>query len=547
MRLLLLLLRSSVGVLILAAVCGLLSGAGNATLLAMINQALTQGAPPELAWRFAGLGVAVMLLRITTQVMLSQLHQGALFQLRTQLARRFLATPLRSLEEAGHHRLMANLTSDVLQLSSGLSLLPQLVINTAIITGCLVYMAWLSRPIFLALVTAMVLGIVTYLLPIRRSWRLLWRARETYDDLIKHFRSLAEGIKELKLHAHRREAFLREQLEPTASTLRSLDVRSSAIDSASASWGLSLFFGLIGLLLFVLPAQGSTAAVTGYILTLLYMQQPLDALLSSFHSVGQGAIALQRLESLPLASLEDRKLLDLPEQPAPSPVCVELRGVTHSYHREKEDASFTLGPIDLVLRQGELVFLVGGNGSGKTTLAKLLVGLYVPESGQIVVDGVPVTGDTRERYRQIFSAIFSDFFLFERLLGLSAPHLVERARGYLELLQLNHKVRIDATGALSTTELSQGQRKRLALLVSYLEDRPFYIFDEWAADQDPIFKEVFYQQLLPDLKRAGKAVLVISHDDRYFGQADRLVRLEAGKLAPELASVGPRALTSSSG
>ncbi|SDM20561.1 putative ATP-binding cassette transporter [Franzmannia pantelleriensis] len=67
-------------------------------------------------------------------------------------------------------------------------------------------------------------------------------------------------------------------------------------------------------------------------------------------------------------------------------------------------------------------------------------------------------------------------------------------------------------------------------MVAYLEDRPFLVFDEWAADQDPLFKEVFYREVLPELKRMGKAVLVISHDDRYFPLADRLVRLESGKL-----------------
>jgi putative ATP-binding cassette transporter len=85
-------------------------------------------------------------------------------------------------------------------------------------------------------------------------------------------------------------------------------------------------------------------------------------------------------------------------------------------------------------------------------------------------------------------------------------------------------------GTLSTIELSQGQRKRLALLTAFLEDRPFYIFDEWAADQDPFFREVFYLQLLPELKAKGKTVLVISHDDRYYSLGDRIIKLDYGKI-----------------
>jgi putative ATP-binding cassette transporter len=192
------------------------------------------------------------------------------------------------------------------------------------------------------------------------------------------------------------------------------------------------------------------------------------------------------------------------------------------------DDRFLLGPIDLRLRRGELVFLVGGNGSGKTTLAKLLVGLYAPAAGEVRLNGRPVGDNEREHYRQMFSAIFADGHLFDRLLGMKLAQLAD-AQAYLALLQLGHKVRTEG-GQLSTTELSHGQRKRLALLTAYLEDRPVYVFDEWAADQDPGFKDVFYTRLLPELKGRGKAVLVISHDERYFHVADRVVRLDSGTL-----------------
>lgn len=205
------------------------------------------------------------------------------------------------------------------------------------------------------------------------------------------------------------------------------------------------------------------------------------------------------------------------------PVIAGLVGVTHSYRTDAEDHNFMLGPLDLEFVPGEVVFLVGGNGSGKTTLAKLLVGLYAPESGEVITD------ETRESYRQHFSAVFSDFYLFERLLGVVGPDLDAKAREYLAKLQLSHKVQV-RDGTLSTTELSCGQRKRLALLNAYLEDRPFYVFDEWAAGQDSVFKEVFYTQLLPELKREGKTVLVISHDESYFHLADRRLRLDYGSL-----------------
>jgi putative ATP-binding cassette transporter len=208
---------------------------------------------------------------------------------------------------------------------------------------------------------------------------------------------------------------------------------------------------------------------------------------------------------------------------------LELKGVTHSYHNERDGSTFMLGPVDFTFKPGELVFLVGGNGSGKTTLAKLLSGLYMPEKGEISLDGTPITDQNRDDYRQFFSAVFYDFFLFESLLGLDPEKLDERAREYLARLQLDHKVQIKE-GELSTIDLSQGQRKRLALLTAFLEDRPFYIFDEWAADQDPVFREIFYLQILSELKAKNKTVLVISHDDRYYHLGDHVIKLDYGKI-----------------
>ncbi len=172
---------------------------------------------------------------------------------------------------------------------------------------------------------------------------------------------------------------------------------------------------------------------------------------------------------------------------------------------------------------------MGGNGSGKSTLAKLMTGLYIPEQGEIHLDRIAIDGENREWYRQHFSVIFADFYLFDRLLGLEQTNLDEIAQTYLEKLRLDHKVKI-TQGKLSTTSLSQGQRKRLSLLTAYLEDRPIYLFDEWASDQDPIFKDLFYTQLLPSLRDQGKTILVIRHDDHYFHLADRLIKLDYGKI-----------------
>ncbi len=220
---------------------------------------------------------------------------------------------------------------------------------------------------------------------------------------------------------------------------------------------------------------------------------PLQGVLSSFSLFGRARVALQKVQDLGV-SLAEHSTEQWDAEKDGKPLQferLELRDVIHSYHREQEDSSFVLGPVNMSFQPGETVFLVGGNGSGKSTLAKIVTGLYLPEQGEIRLDGKPVTNENRDAYRQLFSAVFADFFVFDNLLGLEGADLFGRAAVYLEHLHLSHKVRV-TNGALSTTAVSQGQRKRLALLTAYLEDRPFYLFDEWASDQDPYFKNVFY-------------------------------------------------------
>jgi putative ATP-binding cassette transporter len=269
--------------------------------------------------------------------------------------------------------------------------------------------------------------------------------------------------------------------------------------------------------------------------------------MNTLPSLSRASVAVKKVEKLglSLASYAGEEKSDATATFSPFWERLELRGVRHTYRVEGEEESFTLGPIDLSFSPGELVFLVGGNGSGKTTLAKLIVGLYAPEAGELRLDGQTIDDRNRDHYRQLFSVIFSDFYLFESLLGIDAPNLEESTREYLSQLQLAHKVQIK-DGGITTLNLSQGQRKRLALLTAYLEDRPIYLFDEWAADQDPTFKQVFYYQLLPELKAKGKTVIVISHDDQYYHVSDRLIKLDYGKIVYDQPFVEPPLLDAGS-
>lgn len=538
---------SARGLLVGAVILGAVGGGTTVWLLALINRALgSDAAAGALGALFASLCVLLIVARVTSQYLLARLGHGMVRDVRLRLCRSVLSTPLARLEQLGSHRVLATLTEDVNAITTGFMYAPVVVLNGAMMVGGLGYLAWLDRRLFLLLLVALVVGIGSYQIPARLGLGRFRAAREQQDTLFGHLRELLGGLKELKLHRGRRAAF-GALLAAAAEATRRLRVRAAVIYNTAAAWGALLFFVVVGLLLFARPPAFDVGrdVLTGYTLVLLYLMGPLQVFLDSFAVLGQADVAVTKVERLGL-SLEPEPRRPSARSPAAGSAGgsgedgapqrwrrLELRGVTHAYRRDGREDDFTLGPFHLAFEPGEVVFMVGGNGSGKTTLAKLILGLYEPEGGEIRLDGRVIAGEpAREDYRQLFSAVFADFFVFDSLLGLDAPDLDRRAGRYLARLCLDHKVEVE-DGRLSATELSQGQRKRLALLTAYLEDRPIYLFDEWAADQDPVFKEVFYRAVLPELKERGKAVLAITHDDRYFGLADRILKLEDGRLVYE--------------
>lgn len=539
MKLVAFLLRSSLGTVSLAVLAGIVAGASNTGLLIVINSALSKSDVPQntLVWSFALLCLAMLVSRTASWIFLVQLAHRVTFKLRLELSARILAAPLQHLEKLGAPRLLATLTDDVSVIASALIATPMLAVHIVVVITCLAYLGWLSLPALLGVFGFLIFGVLCYQIPLRRALRYLGAGREELDALLKHFRALIDGGKELKLHRARREAFFHEHLEHTARSFRSKATTGDAIYALTASFGHLLIFILVGLLIFALPVWQPTASVTtiGYTLVILYLMPPLEVIMNALPTLGRANIALQKIQAMGLSLEAEAESVERStatrEQPSGFQ-SLQLEAIAHSYHSEDGDG-FKVGPMDLHFRPAELVFLVGGNGSGKTTLAKLLTGLYAPDEGDIYLNGEKITDETRDQYRQLFATVFSDFYLFESLLGLNAGALDEQALQYLRRLQLDRKVQV-IDGVLSTTDLSHGQRKRLALLTAYLEDRPFYVFDEWAADQDPLFKEIFYLRLLPELKARGKTVVVISHDDRYFHVADRILKLNYGKLEQEI-------------
>lgn len=531
--------------LLTAALASVSAGALSVFLLAQINTSLTE---PSLdrsraAGVFVGLALATMLAGLTASLLFERLRHRVQALLRRCIAERAMAAPFRELEQVGGSRLLAALTEHASAIAQFFVNLPVLLTNGVAITGCLVYLAILSPPIFGVALALIAAGSVGYHFANVRALRYLRSSALEHDRLAEHFRGLIEGAKELRLHRRKREVFAREVLGRSIDAVCEQRMRGMTIFLIATSWGHFLIYAFIGLVLFALVPRepGQTRVMTGFALIFVYLVTPLQSLLISIPSANLAKVASNRIDAV-LAQLRSA------ERAAASARSTALQqltlaGVTHRYYHEHLDEVFELGPIDLVIHPAQIFFIVGGNGSGKTTLAKLLAGLYAPEQGRIQLNGESIDDGNRDQFRQHFSAIFSDFHLFERTLDARGADADARGNSLLARLRLQHKVQM-RDGAFTTRELSHGQRKRLALVVACLEDRPIVLFDEWAADQDPVFKDVFYQELLPELRAQGKAVIAITHDERYFHLADQLVRMENGCVMP-VDSTAPRAAAAS--
>lgn len=524
-------------------VTGIGAGAATVALLATINEVLNRpgGLAGGLLLTFIALCIGALVGRAVSDMSNNIVGQRLVAQVRKELALKILAAPIDALERYRMHRLMPVLTQDVDMISDVAFMLAATMISLAVTLGCLSYLAWLSLPMFGLLVVAMLIGVAVQAWAHGIGIAGFFKSRDEEELLHKAYRGISEGAKELRMHRARRASVYAGQIERTVDAIRDINRRAINIFVLASSFGSALFFLLIAMILGWAAWRSTDPVVlSGFVLILLFIKGPMDQIVSAMPHLGRARVAFERIADLSarFATPEPHLHLDSPPNSPSLRQGIELRNVRYAFDAPEGSDAFVLGPVDLKIGRSEIVFIVGDNGSGKTTLIKLLLGLYAPQQGELVLDGKAVTPETRDDYRQLFTTVFSDFYLFEDLVvGEEGRQqaLPETALPYLQRLEIAHKVSVK-DGAFSTTDLSTGQRKRLALVHAYLEGRPVLVFDEWAADQDPSFRHLFYTELLPELRAKGHSLVVISHDDRYFHVADRVVVMQAGRVVEDRSS-----------
>lgn len=530
---------------VLSLLLGILTGIGYALLIPLVMSSIeTSGDFPALhqgnVWffsfevshfRFAALFflscIVIIVARTYSQLLLSWVAIDATSQLRRKYYDTILRAPLEKLEKVGSPRLIASITTDVKTVIQGAQHLPDLLISVVTALGMLLFLMYLNTNLFWFVCKAIIFGAITFQIPLLLGGRFFRRARHKIDVLHEGIRGNIQGVKELKLCAEKRHDYMNEVLLRSEDDVRRANKLGMTILRSAMNYGDMISFFVIGFSAFIFVNHHSVSAeeLTGAIMVLLYISAPISVVLGAIPDLVSANVSLKTVDKL-FSEMPHEEIAQTVHELAPWQT-LHLRQASYRYEVDGERGGFAVGPISFEIHRGETTFIVGGNGSGKSTVGKLITAHYFAEAGTLSLGQQVIDREWITTYRNQLSLISADFYLFDRLFGAAKNADEATIQKYLEWMQLDHKLTL-TNGRISTLSLSDGQRKRLALVVALLEDKSIYLFDEWAADQDPEFKKAFYHDVLPYLKSRNKAVVVISHDDRYFDVADRIYVMESG-------------------
>ncbi|HEX2841886.1 cyclic peptide export ABC transporter [Hyphomicrobium sp.] len=517
-----------------------LAGLGNVVLIGLINAAAEMavlGEPVELRLVIMYL-LAFAIFYVADRISLreaNRLLQRRLADLRSRLLEKIRNAELRSLEQFSRGEIYTTVVQETNHLSQSFPLLVSAAQSLCLLAFCLGYIAYLSGISFLIISGVTSVGLLMFWIRRRQLSRAMASVHAQEAAMLDSLSHFTEGFQEIRLNADKNDALQRTFVGIVE------DLEAKLVGIGRTWVGLLLFsnaflYVLVGVVVFVLPVffSGYTDVIYKIVAVAIFCVGPVTAVTSAAPLFDKANVGLAHVYTLEkrldasTASQPGAANADAPDFRAFREIA--LNHLTFNYRTDTGASLFKAGPWDLTISRGEVVFLIGGNGSGKSTALKLICGLYQPDGGSIRVDGVEVTNATLQAYREMFTCIFTDFHLFERLYGLENVD-PEQVAMLLRYMGLEDKVTFE-NGQFSTQELSTGQRKRLAMVVALLEQREVYLFDEWAADQDVWFRDVFYKVLLPAMKRTGKTVIAVTHDDRYWTCADRCIALDVGAMVP---------------
>ncbi len=455
--------------------------------------------------------------------------------IRQRLADRLRDTDLSSYEALGKAPFYNAISNHATTISRAAPAVVSAGTSMVLLACAFIAIYFLSSTAFFIL--AMTLGLIIGVLYFNRDEMLAKLGLFTVEDnkFVKGFDDLLDGFKELKLNSAKNRDFVENHLHPMAETCRKIRVDTGMTVNQSVMVASSALFLVLAAIIFLIPilAPEDASKLVRISTLVVFIFSPLGEVVSVFPLVTEATNSIREITRIEneLNSLYERQAADsVPQENAPPLQFCSLscRQLGFEFRNEKGEPSFSLEPLDFHLEKGELLFITGGNGSGKSTFIRVLAALYPPKSGAILLNDEVIGTKDRQRYRDLFSAVFTDYHLFDRLYGLKEIDHDKLSRLLCEM-ELDGKTSVIGN-QITSTRLSTGQRKRLALVVALMEDRPILLLDEWAAEQDPQFRRKFYREILPSLKASGKTIVAVSHDDEYYDVADRVLKMQYGKF-----------------
>lgn len=510
----------------------LLSGFGNAAIIGLINTAVyvtDAEYKKTLALCFLGGIFLYLISQKLLRTKFIQITNEMIYAKRVEITNNILKTSFEKFEKIDTGRIYAGLNNDTEIISESANLIILGVTSSTTIICCLIYLSTVYVKGLLIALVVIAIAMFLYFIVGQKARRLWNQSRDIQNKFFQFINDLLYGFKELAIHQDKREEFKKDMFYQS-NLYKEKRIEASVKFANVFILGEFLFTSVIGTVVFLFPLMFSgidNQVLISFVIIFLYMSSPVYTLLNTVPNLIQVKISFERINQL----IDELRLVkeqtDISET-VKAPLTLTVKDLCYEY-QTGDDTKFKVGPINYQFQSGQIIFITGGNGSGKSTIAKLLTGLYKAKSGTIMINGKEVHPKELGQY---YSAVFSDSFLFDKLYGIDWSNKKQTIEQLMKLLRIEQKVSI-RDGAFSQTKLSTGQRKRLALLISYLEDRKIYLFDEWAADQDPEFRKFFYEELIFQLKNMGKCVIAITHDDRYFNLADKVIKLDMGRIVNE--------------
>jgi putative ATP-binding cassette transporter len=515
-----------------------IAGLAQSLLLVVINGAVKKAVDGQLGVHTFFLFLTTLLLYVITQRYIlnhfMRIVEGVKENIRVRLVHKVRQADCYKLEKLNQAEIFSTLVKETAAITQ---LSPRLIsgIQSSVMIVCtMVYIAWLSWPAFILVLAAVTVQMHYMMRSDRKTFAAFKKSTEAEVELLDGLTNVVAGFPQIKLSEKKGDSVLAD-IEGTARLDRELKV--SALEKYLNNYVLMLifFYVLIGVVMFIFQKfnHDLTPVLYRLVTTMLFLIEPLWNLVELSAKLSQVGVSADNFHEL------EHKLDQVNDGIGKENAYVLLSGfdtitfkdVVFEYSDFSGTGTFTVGPINQSFKRGEVVFIVGGNGCGKSTFLKLLCAIYFPQSGRVQLDNLTLTAENVQSYREMFSIIFGNFHLFDKLHGIEKIY-PGRVAELLHVFGLEEKTSYKG-GRFTSLDLSTGQRKRLAMIISFLENKEICIFDEWAADQDPLFKRYFYEQILLDLKKQGKTVICVTHDDAYFHVADRVLVMESGQFVEE--------------